>query len=864
MNPQSPSFGQADLTDCDREPIRVPGSIQPHGILLALDPGSMTIVQLAGDTQRLLGRSHDRLLGQSLNTSLGATALARVESMIRKRQILPRPFFIIEAAFEGRPLEVSAHLSDGLVILELELLASSDGFEAIEAVQAMTARTDSAESLPALLDLVVAEVGIATGFDRVMLYRFREDDSGHVVAEHRRSSEVESFLDLHYPASDIPVQARELYCNNWIRSIPDVGYQPQPLNPPNNPVTGRPLDLSFSALRSVSPVHIEYLGNMGIAASASLSIVSGGKLWGLIACHHSKPLYLGARTRAALELFAQLVSLQIRSRLDLAESTARIRARDVQAQIVAAMMTDGVSQLMKGQANLLDLIPVQGGALVFEGETTLLGATPPLADVKAMADWLKTSMQPDVFYTDQLSNHYPPAAGFLDCAAGLLALSVSRTPGDYVLWFLPELRGNVTWAGNPAKSVVTGPLGDRLTPRKSFAAWTEMVQGRSRSWQAIEIESATSLRIAILDVVLRQFDRSAREQERLAKKHLDLSAAELDHQVKNTLATIQAVVRFSGHHADNIVDYTHALERRIGSLAKSHSLLTMGRWKGAPLRTLIENELSSHRPKARVSVRIVGEKVDLEPKAAMAVGLVLHELATNAVKHGSLSVEGGAVSLEWSHVMREGQDWLTLEWREMGGPAVQPPQRTGFGRTLLERVFAADVQGRAVLEFKPDGVRCVLDIPHSRIIRHAETPQSAAIEVSLLAPLQDSKPLRGLRVLVVEDGALIALDLCETLMNYGAEIVGSCDSIANALALAGSRAIDVAILDIDRNGEPVWPVAERLTTRNIPLIFATGFNDAIRRPAPFRKTATINKPHDTYILLSLMTAVAANKGEAAK
>jgi len=863
MNPQSPSFGHADLSDCDREPIRIPGSIQPHGILLALDPDSMTIVQLAGETQRLLGRTHDQLLGQSLNASLGATALVRVRSMIRQQQILPRPFFIIETSFDDRPLEVSAHLSGGLVILELEHRAPSDGFDAIEAVQAMTARADSADSLAALLNVVTAEVRSASGFDRVMLYRFDEDDSGHVVAEHRRSEQVESFLDLHYPASDIPVQARELYCNNWIRSIPDVFYQPQPLHPRVSPATGRPLDLSFSALRSVSPVHLEYLANMGIAASMSLSLVVGGKLWGLIACHHSKPLCLGARTRAALELFAQLVSLQIRSRLDLAQSTGRIRARDVQAQLVVAMTEGGLPQLISGHATLLDLIPAAGAALVVEGETKLLGVTPPLEDVKAMAAWLGTFMDTGVFSTDRLSQHYPPAAGYLAVGAGLLALSVSRAPRDYVLWFLPELISTVTWAGDPAKSVVHGPLGDRLTPRKSFAAWTEMVEGRSRRWTPIEIESAISLRTAILDVVLRQLDKFAREQEGLAKDHLDLLMAELDHRVKNTLATIQAVVRFSGRHADNIVAYTRALERRIGSMAKSHSRLTMGRWKGAPLRALIEDELASHRPRGHVSVQLVGEDVDLDPKASMAVGLVLHELATNAVKHGSLSVEGGAVSLEWSNVRREGQDWLTLEWREIGGPAVQPPTRSGFGRTLLERVFAADVQGRARLEFRPDGLHCMLDIPYSRVVNHAETPQPPAMRVSLPAPLQDSKPLHGLSVLVVEDAALIALELCETLINYGAEIVGCCDRISHALAIAGSKSIDVALLDVDLNGEKVWPVAVMLTSRNIPVIFTTGFTDSSLRPALFRQTATINKPYDTDILLSMLTAIAANKGDAA-
>jgi two-component sensor histidine kinase len=331
--------------------------------------------------------------------------------------------------------------------------------------------------------------------------------------------------------------------------------------------------------------------------------------------------------------------------------------------------------------------------------------------------------------------------------------------------------------------------------------------------------------------------------------------AELDHRVKNTLATIQAVVRFSGRKADNITDYARSLERRIGAMAKSHSLLTTGRWTGASLRTLIEDELSSHRPPDHASMTLDGDEVDLDPKAAIALGLVLHELSTNAVKHGSLSTATGEISIRWSKIRRDQQDWLQIEWRESGGPRVAAPTRSGFGRTLLERVFAADVQGGAALEFRPEGLRCILDIPYTHVVSPAAPPTAILLPTTgvAFASLQD------LRVFVVEDAALVALELCETLISHGAKIVGPCNTIEDALDLGAREAIDVGLLDIDLNGTEIWPVAELLERRGIPFLFSTGFTDASLRPPKFRQIHTINKPYDTDVLLSIMTSIALSK-----
>jgi chemotaxis family two-component system sensor kinase Cph1 len=856
MISSSTQFGQADLTDCDREAIRIPGSIQPHGVLLALDATTLKVVQLAGDTEQLLGLTVAELIEKDLAAQLGSEASLQVERLVKNDELVTRPFFVVEADIGGQLFDVCAHLSGGLVVLELEKRRAGVPDDGIALIHKMLGSVQAAANLADLLAAIVQEVQQSTGVDRAMLYRFADDDSGHVVAERRSSDAVDSFLDLHYPATDVPVQAREMYRTCWVRYIPDARYVPEKLKPPNNPLTGEPLDLSFSLLRSVSPVHLEYLANMGVAASMSLSIVVDGRLWGLIACHHGEPLQLSCRLRAALELFAQLASLQLKTRLELDLAERRVESRDVLAHLIATMTAGDLSSLLNQQPNLLDLIDAGGVAVIVDGTIATLGSTPSTPQLRALAIWLNAEMVDGIVATSHLVSRYPPARDFLASAAGLLSLSISRSPRDNVLWFLPEAVSTVTWAGQPAKLLSKGLLGDRLTPRKSFEAWTETVTGMSRPWLLHEIEVATVLRVSVLEVVLERMDQVARARDE-ARAHQDLLMAELDHRVKNTLATIQALVRSSSTDATDLIGYTRALERRLGSMAKAHNLLTASRWLGASVRSLVEDEISPYRTKGHPMVSVMGRDVDLEPKAAIMVSLCLHELATNATKYGALSVEDGAVAVSWSKTTRDGLAWLCVSWTETGGPTVVVPIRSGFGRTLLESAFAYDVKGRAVLEFRPSGVTCELAIPYDRVIeRHnASRPKRVPLPPALRSASDAKGSLTGVRVFVAEDGALIAHALVRLLKAAGAQVIGPFATVVEALDSASNEDFDVAMLDIDLHGEHVWPVAEIIIRRGIPLAFCTGFADASARPSAFSASITIDKPYNAQDLVATLASM---------
>ena len=309
--------------------------------------------------------------------------------------------------------------------------------------------------------------------------------------------------------------------------------------------------------------------------------------------------------------------------------------------------------------------------------------------------------------TDCLSAHFPPAKDYAKTASGLVALSVSRTPRDYVLWFRPEASLTVTWAGNPDKPVNIRDDGVHIGPRKSFAAWKETVKEHSRPWGEHVKEAAQALRVSILDVVLRRQDEIMREREK-ARMQQNFLMAELDHRVKNTIATIQALVAYSSAGAAKprrLHPRHQGAPARHGGRAQPPHAKPLGRGRAS-------GRSSPRRPRPfgdRIALK--GSKLILKPKAALSISLALHELITNAAKYGALSAPEGRVLVSWSAQTRKGERWLVFRWIEHGGPKVAPPSRRGFGRILLERSLAYDVDGEVELDFRPEGLVCTALIP---------------------------------------------------------------------------------------------------------------------------------------------------------
>lgn len=616
-----------------------------------------------------------------------------------------KPVLLLDVEPRHGTLSLSAtfHAQGELVIIELE---PSYGNAAVSAnplaqVTIMLAALQSTKGVEPFCQAAAAQVRATIGFDRVMIYQFLHDGSGKFVAEDK-VGKLGSFSGLHYPASDIPLQARALYQRNWLRLIPDVHYIPAPL------------DMSHCALRSISPIHLEYLRNMGVNATLTLSIMIGNKLRGLVACRNDTPRHVAADLQIACELFAQLLSIQLDARIELAAARRRIDYQNAQAALARSLPMDGDigARLVGGPVTLLDLIPADGAAVWRDGKLHTVGQTPPADVIAALLAWLNGLAQPLV-ESFQLGAMFAPAAPWAQTASGLLAVSLSRDPQDYVIWFRPEVLSSVTWAGDPSKPVALGTHGERLTPRKSFAASEAEVRQQSTPWDPIDIEIAHVFRLRLLETVLRQMDL-ARQERAAAFNRQSMLMAELDHRGKATLANIQALVRQTKGGASSLEDFARGLEMRIRAMARAHDLLGAAGRTNASVRAMVTEEIAPFWSETHDNIRISGLDLLLSPKAAMPSTMVMHELISNAAKYGALSTAAGSVDIGWFRMPGAGD--LMLTWKESHGPAVTAPTRRGFGSVVIERSLRHELNGSGVFTFHPDEVACVPTIPAAYIV----------------------------------------------------------------------------------------------------------------------------------------------------
>lgn len=504
---EHPPFGQADLSNCERELIHLSGSIQPHGVLLVLAEPQLLVVQVSANVPQQLGWPIDRVLGQPIDV-LGAECADAVRELLGTHQLnvpIPRQVTIGGDAGDHTATMLVHRPPQGGVIVELEDVHEGRARRGTAALPARLAgivtRLSAAPSIPALADLVVEELQDLIGYDRVMVYRFDEVGHGEIIAEARRAA-MESFLHRHYPATDIPERARELYLRNKVRLLVDVHYTPVPIEPRISPLTHEELDLSMAGLRSISPLHIQYLKNMGVDATLVASLVHEGRLWGLISCHHRSARYLPYDLRAASELLAEVVSTRISALEHFAEAQAEVLVRRLEHRLIEeAHDGDWRRALFDAPRQLLAPVGASGAALIYDGEVHTTGDVPSTPDLRALFAFLDTQESEPVFSTSSIAQANPSLSRLTAVAAGVLAVRLGPARGEYLAWFRREQLQNVTWGGDPRKPVVFTPNME-LSPRRSFAAWHEQVRETAIAWTLRETAIAKAIGASLSDIIL--------------------------------------------------------------------------------------------------------------------------------------------------------------------------------------------------------------------------------------------------------------------------------------------------------------------------------------------------------------------------
>ena len=533
-----------DLTNCDKEPIHIPGKIQSHGFLIAVNKQNLSISYTSENAGDFLNEQAKNLLNKPLavvndfikqqDPEFNIEDLLKL-GIIRGNfdAISPHP---VELAGNPFYLIISASVNNWLLEFEPVTLQYD--------IQSSIGRSASAmlqgKSVSALLSGAALEVKKLIDYDRIMIYKFLDDGHGEVVAEEKEAS-LEPFFGLHYPASDIPKQARELYKLNLTRLIADV-------NQPDAPIItfkeNEPLDLTNGGLRAVSPIHIQYLKNMGVQSSFSISLISHGELWGLIACHNYSPKFIDYKAREGSKLIGQILSSALEYRQDEEEAEVVAQFKDT-ANVLSEHLTRDkyLFEAITGhKRTILDATTASGVAIIFENELKTIGEVPADEDIRELAEWLNNTTDESIYYTHRLSEIHSPAKKYKEIASGILSCTLNKELGEMIIWFKPEQITTVNWAGDPEKPVNPDENGLlNLSPRKSFETWSQVVNNTSEKWRAEEISSVLRIREIIITDINKKANeiRLLNEKLQAAYEELDTFSYTISHDLRTPLTSIK-------------------------------------------------------------------------------------------------------------------------------------------------------------------------------------------------------------------------------------------------------------------------------------------------------------------------------------
>ena len=641
-----------DLTNCNREPIHVPGKIQSQGFLVGINTHTFTITYVSENIDEFTGFSANSFLNQPITKLEEDLKLQDLLGSLKQLLKLGQTQNFdtinpLRVNIGSRNYHLVISLSENTYLLEFEPILIQ--YDIQSAIGSSVSEILGGKKLKSLLESAAFEVKKLIEYDRVMIYKFANDGHGEVVAE-VKNEELEPFLGLHYPATDIPKPARELYKLNYTRLIADVYAEDSAIISLSE---NGALDLTHSQLRAVSPIHIQYLKNMKVDSSFSISILAHGELWGLIACHNYSPKFIDYKARAGSKLIGQILSSAIEYRQDEEDNEKTLTFKSALTEITSYLSQDIslTEALIKKKHTIQEVTHAGGAAVIFEGEITTVGNTPTAAQIKDLIEWLTLSVKDSLFHTNKLPEIYPPANDFKAIGAGILVSIISKELKEMIIWFKPETVIKVKWAGNPDKTPVVSAFGLlEISPRTSFETWTQEVANSSELWSTEELSSAIDIREKIITAINLKASqiRLLNEQLKTAYEELDSFSYTVSHDLRSPLTAIKTYTEFLLRSNESIDENGRKiLDRILAGADKMNFLIKeilklsrVGRTdferKDINMENLIEDIITELKMVYNITNQHleIGELPSLKGDHTM-IGQVFTNLLSNAVKYSS-------------------------------------------------------------------------------------------------------------------------------------------------------------------------------------------------------------------------------------
>ena len=821
----------AALDACAAEPVHIPGSIQRHGALIAVDNETLQVTHASVNLHSITGIDHAAALGQSIHDVFPTGVRHDLVNSMLPPFLMQDTRAIEELALNGNRVAAGASAARTATIFEFEPASGLPDVsgKAVHQIAFLTSHLHGVQSRAELFDKSVKLIQVLTGYQRVMVYEFDGDGNGTIQAESLTGG-LESFLGLNFPSWDIPQQAREIMARTPFRYIADIFGTPVPVMAAGADLA--PLDMTYSHLRGVSPVHMQYLENMGTKATLTLNIVVSGKLWGMISLHNPTPRVPDQNVREVCRNFVRFFGLKLDAILQR-ERLARLHEAD---QLRRELM-DNAGKRQEAESlftarllsRLCDAMRADGALLAKEGSVQVHNLVPPAGTLDPFVKFGESCA--DVYHSAALRADSPGLADLVgDDIAGVHITPMARD--SFVAFFRRDREKITKWAGAPHKTIEGVGGNARLRPRGSFALYKETVRGSSDPWTDEEHQIASEVWSIYVNAERNALIRKTSRQQKML---ID----ELNHRVRNILTLIRSLSRQSRSTADTIDDFIATLEARIEAVANAHSLAVERPDAYVSIHTMLQMEAEPHNLEGK-GVVINGEDAGLRPDVAPIFALVVHELMTNAAKYGALSAPEGRVTIDLSPA----EAGLRLCWTETGGPAVEPPQRKGFGTSLLTNAVPNELRGTIDVAYRETGIVVELTLPQDMLSGMRFLGGEVARSKAKADENAEAMRARGqVRCLLVEDSFVISMDTMRIMNEAGLAKVQTAMTVRDAMQAIDAERPDFAALDVNLSGgETSHGVANRLKAMGVPFVFVTGYgSEGVPRDA-FDGIPVLRKP----------------------